>query len=116
MLKAGLIGCGFMGQMHANCYKNIEGVTLAAVADIRKEKAEDIAQGTEAAIYGDGMDLIENADVLIAKGQGNFETLRFCEKNIYYIFMCKCLMFAERFGVERFSGMLVNDLRLSDID
>ena len=26
MLKVGLIGCGFMGQMHANCYKNIEGV------------------------------------------------------------------------------------------
>ena len=63
MLKVGLIGCGFMGQMHANCYKNIEGVTLAAVADIRKEKAEDIAQGTEATIYGDGMDLIENADL-----------------------------------------------------
>ena len=63
MLKVGLIGCGFMGQMHANCYKNIEGVTLAAVADIRKEKAEDIAKGTDAAIYGDGMELIEQADV-----------------------------------------------------
>ncbi len=63
MLKVGLIGCGFMGQMHANCYKNIEGVTLAAVADIRKEKAEAIAEGTDAKIYGDGMELIENADV-----------------------------------------------------
>jgi len=63
MLKVGLIGCGFMGQMHANCYKNIEGVTLAAVADIRKEKAEDIANGTDAVVYGDGMELIEQADV-----------------------------------------------------
>ena len=35
MLKVGLIGCGFMGTMHANCYKVLDGVTLAAVADIR---------------------------------------------------------------------------------
>ena len=63
MLKVGLIGCGFMGAMHANCYKNIEGVTIAALADIRKEKAEELAQGTDAVIYGDGMELIENADV-----------------------------------------------------
>ena len=27
MLKVGLIGCGFMGTMHVNCYKNIPGVT-----------------------------------------------------------------------------------------
>lgn len=52
------------------------------------------------------------ADLVIAKGQGNFETLRFCGKNIYYLFMCKCAMFAERFGVERFSPMLLNDLRM----
>lgn len=63
MLKVGLIGCGFMGNMHANCYKNIDGVTLAAVADIRKDKAESIAEGTDAVIFGDGMDLIMNADL-----------------------------------------------------
>ncbi len=55
---------------------------------------------------------IESADVVIAKGQGNFETLRFCKKNVYYLFMCKCEMFAKRFNVERYSGMLINDLRL----
>jgi predicted dehydrogenase len=63
MLKVGLIGCGFMGTMHANCYKNVEGVELAAVADLRREKAEEIAEGTGAVIYGDGKDLIANADV-----------------------------------------------------
>jgi predicted dehydrogenase len=63
MLKVGLIGCGFMGNMHANCYKNIEGVTLAAVADVRPEKAAELAKGTDAVIYGDGKDLIANADV-----------------------------------------------------
>ena len=63
MLKVGLIGCGFMGTMHANCYKNIEGVELVALADVRKEKAEELAVGTNATIYADGKDLIANADV-----------------------------------------------------
>lgn len=61
MMKIGLIGCGFMGNMHANCYRNIEGVTLSAVADIRREKAEEVANGAQ--IFADGMDLIRNADV-----------------------------------------------------
>ncbi len=61
MLKVGLIGCGFMGTMHANCYKVLDGVTLAAVADIRPEKAAQLADGAE--IFGDGKDLIEKADV-----------------------------------------------------
>ncbi|MBQ4259504.1 MAG: Gfo/Idh/MocA family oxidoreductase [Lachnospiraceae bacterium] len=61
MLKVGLIGCGFMGTMHANCYKALEGVTLAAVADIRPEKAAQLADGAE--IFGDGKELIEQADV-----------------------------------------------------
>lgn len=63
MLKIGLIGCGFMGTMHANCYKNIDGVEVVAFADIRKECAQKLAEGTNADIYGDGNDLIENADV-----------------------------------------------------
>ena len=63
MLKVGLIGCGFMGAMHANCYKNIEGVKLVAFADIRREKADELAKDTSATIYGDGKDLIANADV-----------------------------------------------------
>ena len=63
MLRVGLIGCGFMGAMHANCYKNIEGVELVALADLRPEKAEELAKGTNATLFGDGKDLIANADV-----------------------------------------------------
>jgi len=63
MLKVGLIGCGFMGTMHANCYKNIEGVELVAFADVREDFAKKLAEGTNAVIYSDGKDLIANADV-----------------------------------------------------
>ena len=63
MLKVGLIGCGFMGTMHVNCYKNIEGVEVVALADIRRDEAEELAKGTNAIIYGDGYDLIKEAEV-----------------------------------------------------
>lgn len=52
---------------------------------------------------------MEDADVLISKGQGNFETLQGCGMNIYYMFLCKCDLFMERFGVDRFASMLIND-------
>ena len=63
MLKVGLIGCGFMGAMHANCYKNIDGVTVVAVADLRPEKANALAALSGAEIYTTGKELIEKADV-----------------------------------------------------
>ena len=63
MIKVGLIGCGFMGTMHSNCYKNIDGVEVVAYADIRHECAQKLAQGTDAKIYSDGYDLINGADV-----------------------------------------------------
>ena len=52
---------------------------------------------------------IENADLIIAKGQGNFETMHQCGKNIFYIFMCKCTMFMQRFSLPQFTGVLVSE-------
>ena len=49
------------------------------------------------------------ADFIISKGQGNFETLRKCGKNIYYIFLCKCDLFANTFQVPKLTGMLINE-------
>ena len=55
---------------------------------------------------------LENADLIIAKGQGNFETLHGCGLNIYYLFLCKCDWFMRRFAAERFQGMLINEKRI----
>lgn len=52
---------------------------------------------------------IDNADLIIAKGQGNFETLFGCGKNIYYIFLCKCDLFTKRFNMEKFQGVFINE-------
>ena len=52
---------------------------------------------------------LEAADVILAKGQGNFETMRSCGRNVYYMFLCKCDMFARNFRVPRYTGMMVRD-------
>ena len=49
---------------------------------------------------------IMNADMVIAKGQANYETLYGCGCNIFYIFMCKCMLFMDRFKVPQFTGIL----------
>ena len=53
--------------------------------------------------------VLEDADVILSKGQGNFETLRKCGMNIYYIFLCKCDLFANTFRVPKLTGMLINE-------
>ena len=64
MIKVGLIGCGFMGGMHAACYAALAplDVKVTAVADVRADFAAKLA-GEDAAIYATGMELIERADV-----------------------------------------------------
>lgn len=57
----------------------------------------------------EAVNCMNDADLILSKGQANFETLRGCGKNIYYIFLCKCDMFANRFGVEKYTGMFLND-------
>lgn len=59
-------------------------------------------------------EILGAADVIISKGQANFETLRLCGKNIYYLFLCKCKMFCENFQVPQYTGMLIYEKDLSE--
>lgn len=61
---------------------------------------------------GETREVLDKADLILAKGQGNFESLHGCGKNIYYLFLCKCELFSQRFQVEQFQGMLVNEKRV----
>jgi damage-control phosphatase, subfamily I len=54
-------------------------------------------------------DLINQADLIISKGMGNFETLYGCKKNIYYSFLCKCAYFTKRFGMKQFESVFKNE-------
>lgn len=57
--------------------------------------------------------LINNADIIISKGMGNFETLKGSGLNIYYMFLCKCKMFCTKFNVPKLTYMLINEKRLN---
>ncbi len=54
---------------------------------------------------------LDRADVTIAKGQANVETLLDTGHgyNIYYAFLVKCKRFMDRFGREKLTPMLVRD-------
>ena len=66
--------------------------------------------GTDlATISPEARRVFDEADVIVSKGQGNFETLHGCGRNVYYLFLCKCDWFTQRFGLERFRGVFVNE-------
>jgi len=56
---------------------------------------------------------IKNADLIISKGQGNFESLAGCGENIYYVFLCKCNLFVDRFGLNLYDGVFINEKYLN---
>lgn len=67
--------------------------------------------GTELRLLGpEAKAALEAADVVIAKGMGNVETAYGCGYNIYYAFLVKCKMFADRFRKPLMTPMLVREL------
>lgn len=58
---------------------------------------------------------LEEADVIIAKGQGNFESLYGEGFNPYYLFLCKCRLFVRRFGLERYASVFAKEERIQCI-
>lgn len=92
----------------------------ATLEDARDVHMEEVAQkvmgnGTGmpgnviGAISKEAMDEVESADVLISKGQGNYEGLSGCGLHMYYFFLCKCEMFMKRFNVEQFTGIMTRE-------
>ena len=52
---------------------------------------------------------LEEADVIIAKGQGNVETMYGCGYNVYYAFLIKCDRFVAEFGQPKLTPMLLRE-------
>ena len=85
---------------------------LPEVAELMENGLEYVA-GTDLKCVPEAVrERIENAKLLIAKGQGNFETLAGCGLNVYYLFLSKCAGYTQWYGFERFSGVLANDRRM----
>lgn len=52
---------------------------------------------------------LREADVILAKGMGNTETMFGCGYNVYYAFLVKCQKFIRLFGRPMFTPMLVKE-------
>ena len=55
-------------------------------------------------------EILNGADVILAKGQGNYETLSKQGRHIFYSFLCKCDLFTNRFNVPKLTGIFVEEL------
>lgn len=91
------------------------------------EDAQDIGLAELTTVIGNGSEVggtwlphisreareaLESADLIIAKGQGNYETLHDCGLNIYYLFLCKCKWFQYQFNAKPLQGMFINERRI----
>ena len=60
-LKVGLIGCGWMGSMHAEAWMRMKDTaTLAAIADRNTERAGELAALCDARVYADAKEMLAN--------------------------------------------------------
>jgi uncharacterized protein with ATP-grasp and redox domains len=55
---------------------------------------------------------ISEADMVISKGQGNFESLCGEGVNPYYFFLCKCELFVRRFGLKQYESVFMREERI----
>ena len=58
--------------------------------------------------------LLVETDLIISKGQGNFESLFGEGFNPYYLFLCKCQLFIQRFGLKQYKSMFVKEERIKE--
>lgn len=51
--------------------------------------------------------VVNTADVILAKGQGNYESLSEENLHIFFSFLCKCEHFMQKFNVPKLTGMFI---------
>ena len=92
-------------------WEDAEQVGLSEVSEILDNGFPDLPGTQIDKLPADVRARVENATLLIAKGQGNFESMIESGLNIYYVFLSKCASYTDWFGFEHLSGVLVNERR-----
>lgn len=92
----------------------LNDATLEDALDVGMDKvAHVVTNGKPVAgtIYellnDEAKDYFDHSDVILAKGQGNYESISGCDRQIFYSFLCKCDLFTTRFNVPLFTGMFI---------
>ena len=90
------------------CVEDAQYVGLSRTAEI-------ISSGSAAAgtivemLSAEARNVLDNADLILAKGQGNYESLSHQGRHVFYSFLCKCELFTKRFHVPLLTGMFVEE-------
>ena len=94
----------------------VNDVTTEDAAYVGLEKAAQIVSNGAAAagtIYElmpeESRRVLDMADVILSKGQGNYESLAGQGRPVFYLFLCKCKVFTQRFQVPPLTGMFVRE-------
>lgn len=70
----------------------------------------NLVPGTQLDQLGqEAKEALGNANIILAKGQGNAETMMGCGLNVYYAFLIKCPRFMRRFQKEKLSPMFAKE-------
>lgn len=64
ILRAAVIGVGYLGRFHAQKYRALEGVELVGVVDASRERAEEVAAEVGTAAFVDYRELLERVDLV----------------------------------------------------
>ncbi len=62
MVRVALVGCGTMGRVHTNGYKNIDNAKLVAVCDINREKAQLLSDINGSKVYTSFDEMLKNEE------------------------------------------------------
>ena len=90
----------------------LNDVTEEDAAYVKLEQTADIVS-SGAAVAGtvyemmtpEARRVLDSADVVLSKGQGNYESLCFSGRHIFYSLLCKCELFMNRFQVPKLTGV-----------
>lgn len=63
MIKVGMVGAGFIGNIHSGVYQLLPDVKVAAVCDIRDDKADVLAKKFNAKKFNDFKTMLGNSDL-----------------------------------------------------
>lgn len=92
--------------------------------DATMEDAKYVGLDKVAALYDNGLPMagityrllpeetkaaVDRADVILAKGQANYETTSGEGFHVFYSLLCKCDLFTDRFQVPQFTGLFLEE-------
>lgn len=82
LLRAGVIGAGYLGRFHALKYAAMQDVELVAVADIRPARAEEVARECGCRAVHDFREMLAEVDLVsvVVPTEGHYAVARACLK------------------------------------